>query len=96
MPNASRISTLNEIHQIHAQFCFVFRKETINMFWRPTNKKNDWIGGTQVTILELLPAQGNGAHRIRATMMPTGNKATCPVDAYEMHTIAPATSSALI
>lgn len=84
------------MRQIHAHICFVFRKETINMFWRPSNKKNDLIGGTQVTILELVPTQGNGAQRIRATMMPTGNKATCPVDAYEMHAIAPATSSALI
>lgn len=66
------------------------------MFWRPANKKNDVIGGTQVTILELLPTHGTGAHRIRATMVPAGNKSTCPADTYEMHTPAPVTSSSLI
>lgn len=76
--------------------CFIFRKETINMFWRPGNKKNDVIGGTQVTILELLPTQSAGPHRIRATMVPSGNKSTCPGDTYEMHTLAPVPSSALI
>lgn len=61
------------------------------MFWRPANKKNDAIGGTQVTILELLPPQGSGTHthRIRASMMPTGNKSTGTADAYEMQTLAP-------
>lgn len=66
------------------------------MFWHPANKKNDVIGGTQVTILEMLPTQGSGTHRIRTAMIPTGNKPTSSANAYEIHTLPLVTSSALI
>lgn len=60
------------------------------MFRQQSNKKNDLVGGTQVTILELVNSN-NGPNRIRTTMLVPDNGTTC-TDVYEMQTFTPSTT----